>query len=361
MNQTKIKLPVRVGSRRDASIIFDAHGFEVKSDTIVAVLNDGESYRKVLEEIERVADDNSLAPLGRIVAITKAALASTTKERGEAEGPWTLHWVGTAGDFQITARDLLFSGKVSGPNDAKTIGRLIVAAVNAYTLASPTKEREQPEGPHYLLVEQLRLCSGMALSSPNKNTYLNDAARTMLAQAADEIDRLRAASPAITPDALDALDHAQLLNVAKQMSKLLKDWRAEAERLQTKPDAQVAALRTLVEERAAELRPVKNHPDKILFVEDELWLERAEAALSPSSGGSWQPIETAPMNETVLVCNPSEGRIPVVAKRRVTGWINVGAVPVGRTSQDYKLDPLPTYWQPLPASPSSSTEPGGKP
>lgn len=69
----------------------------------------------------------------------------------------------------------------------------------------------------------------------------------------------------------------------------------------------------------------------------------------------WRPIAEAPMNEIVLVCNPDEGRVPIVAKLMAVGWINIGVIPVGRTSQDHKLEPEPTHYMPLPAPPKEST------
>jgi hypothetical protein len=44
-----------------------------------------------------------------------------------------------------------------------------------------------------MLIDQLRICADCALDSPNEKTYLNAAARPMLKEAADEIERLRAA------------------------------------------------------------------------------------------------------------------------------------------------------------------------
>lgn len=67
----------------------------------------------------------------------------------------------------------------------------------------------------------------------------------------------------------------------------------------------------------------------------------------------WKPIEDVPSRQIVLVCNPVEGFVPVVAKKIGDQWFNVGAVPVGRSSGDYKLEPTPTHWMPIPEMPAS--------
>ena len=68
----------------------------------------------------------------------------------------------------------------------------------------------------------------------------------------------------------------------------------------------------------------------------------------------WNEIKTAPANETVLVCNPNEGRVPVVAKRVGSEWLNIGAVPVGyRGDQTPRLYPTPTHWMHWPEMPTS--------
>lgn len=60
----------------------------------------------------------------------------------------------------------------------------------------------------------------------------------------------------------------------------------------------------------------------------------------------WHSIETAPSRQIVLVCNPKEGGVPVVAKLVGEIWYNIGAVPVGITTA-YHLEPEPMYWMPI--------------
>ena len=70
----------------------------------------------------------------------------------------------------------------------------------------------------------------------------------------------------------------------------------------------------------------------------------------------WNEIETAPANETILVCNPKEGNVPVVAKRVGRDWHNIGAVLVGyRVAQTPYLVPAPTHWMRWPEMPSSDS------
>lgn len=65
----------------------------------------------------------------------------------------------------------------------------------------------------------------------------------------------------------------------------------------------------------------------------------------------WQPIDTAPDRKIVLVCNPDEGFVPVIAKKVSGTWFNVGLIPVGRSTADFHLDPLPLFWMPIPEMP----------
>jgi hypothetical protein len=65
----------------------------------------------------------------------------------------------------------------------------------------------------------------------------------------------------------------------------------------------------------------------------------------------WQHIETAPDRKIVLVCNPKEGFVPAVAKRVSGQWYNIGVVLIGLTAADYRLDPQPLFWMPIPDMP----------
>lgn len=79
--------------------------------------------------------------------------------------------------------------------------------------------------------------------------------------------------------------------------------------------------------------------------------------LPPWTADWWKLAESAPLMQTVLVCNPAEGKLPVVAKRYADGWTNVGMVPVGLEKMQpknwkiYDLVPPPTHWMPLPPGP----------
>lgn len=69
----------------------------------------------------------------------------------------------------------------------------------------------------------------------------------------------------------------------------------------------------------------------------------------------WEEIVTAPANEIVLVCNPKEGNIPVIAKRIGQQWHNIGAIVVGyRAGQTPYLKPSPTHWMRWPSMPQAA-------
>jgi hypothetical protein len=68
----------------------------------------------------------------------------------------------------------------------------------------------------------------------------------------------------------------------------------------------------------------------------------------------WQPIETAPSRKIVLVSNPEEGDLPIVAKKVGGQWVNIGAIPVTPAPHRFTLEPEPTHWRPLPAPPRLS-------
>jgi hypothetical protein len=65
----------------------------------------------------------------------------------------------------------------------------------------------------------------------------------------------------------------------------------------------------------------------------------------------WHPIETAPVRQIIIVCNPAEGFVPAIAKKVGNQWYNIGATLVGRSAQECWLEPKPTYWMPVPEMP----------
>lgn len=97
---------------------------------------------------------------------------------------------------------------------------------------------------------------------------------------------------------------------------------------------------------------IKTAPDENCLIQIKAEIVRALSHHpAEPTREQWQPIETAPSRQFVLVCNPSEGNLPVVAKRYDELWINVGAIPVGRSDGQHTLDHAPTHWMPLPALP----------
>lgn len=62
----------------------------------------------------------------------------------------------------------------------------------------------------------------------------------------------------------------------------------------------------------------------------------------------WQPISLAPADEVVLVANPDEGRMPVIAWRVGSDWWQFGIY-------GQKLRPDPTIWCRWPTMPKPDT------
>lgn len=58
----------------------------------------------------------------------------------------------------------------------------------------------------------------------------------------------------------------------------------------------------------------------------------------------WQPIDTAPEREMLLVANPKIGRLPVVAERRGQRWFM--AATYGRELREHEH---PTLWMHIPS------------
>lgn len=58
----------------------------------------------------------------------------------------------------------------------------------------------------------------------------------------------------------------------------------------------------------------------------------------------WQPIESAPSDEYVLVAHPAEGRLPVIAMKIEDGWFQ----PI---QYHARLRPDPTHWMRWPKMP----------
>lgn len=67
----------------------------------------------------------------------------------------------------------------------------------------------------------------------------------------------------------------------------------------------------------------------------------------------WQPIETAPEDENVIVCWQAKGWLGE-AKKHPGGWLWAQVDP-----SDYHADYIyPEYWQPLPAPPMKEKNDG---
>jgi hypothetical protein len=72
---------------------------------------------------------------------------------------------------------------------------------------------------------------------------------------------------------------------------------------------------------------------------------------SPSSS-AWQPIDSAPKDEEILVFTTSWGAIIALHSSEYGEWLSRMQVPVAISGDDE----LPTHWQPLPVPPDRPGE-----
>lgn len=68
---------------------------------------------------------------------------------------------------------------------------------------------------------------------------------------------------------------------------------------------------------------------------------------------SWQPIDTAPQDQEILIFTKQWGPIIAQHSSEVGEWLSRMQVPVALKGDEE----LPTHWQPLPAAPDGSAEP----
>ena len=69
--------------------------------------------------------------------------------------------------------------------------------------------------------------------------------------------------------------------------------------------------------------------------------------MSDGEGSGWQPIESAPKDQEILVYTRTWGPIVALLSEEFGAWLSRMQVPVSIGEEDEK----PTHWQPLPAPP----------
>lgn len=75
--------------------------------------------------------------------------------------------------------------------------------------------------------------------------------------------------------------------------------------------------------------------------------------MSDAGSSSWQPIDTAPEDQEILIYTQQWGPIIASLSSEFGEWMSRMQVPVAIKEGDE----LPTHWQPLPAAPEGQPKP----
>ena len=78
--------------------------------------------------------------------------------------------------------------------------------------------------------------------------------------------------------------------------------------------------------------------------------------MSDGNSRDWQPIETAPKDQEILVYTRPWGPIVASFSEEFGEWLSRMQVPVSIKEKDE----LPTHWQPLPAAPDGAESSGAR-
>ena len=81
---------------------------------------------------------------------------------------------------------------------------------------------------------------------------------------------------------------------------------------------------------------------------DSMWLSCAKCVLEAADAAAWRPIESAPEEETIIVCGGS------VSQPTTASWSGLPGNPWWSYSQENYSEGIdaPNHWQPLPSPPA---------